>query len=300
MSQIPYSKPAISIDNQIQLLESRGMVFQDKANAKQKLANLNYYRLRGYWIPFETNNTTHVFEDNLSFEYVLEIYDFDQMLRLLLLGALEKVEISVRTQFAYYLSMEYGSDAFSQNTIFKDQTLYQDAHRLLVREYHRSSEIFITHFKNTYSDTLPPIWALSEIMSFGQLSKVYENLDKRKDKNGISKNYDLDERIFRSILHHLTVVRNKCAHYSRVYNSIFPFAFTLPNRPSELANSFNDSEVSKIYNTLTVIAYLLEKIDSKQQFISQTKDLLQNSNCVSPATMGFPSDWENLPIWVEI
>jgi len=75
MTQIPYSKPAISIDDQIQLLEGRGMVFQDKVKAKQKLANLNYYRLRGYWIPFETDNTTHTFQENLSFEQILEIYD---------------------------------------------------------------------------------------------------------------------------------------------------------------------------------------------------------------------------------
>jgi len=193
--------------------------------------------------------------------------------------------------------LEYGPDAFTQSNIFKDQAAYQDAQRLLLREYSRSTELFVTHFRNKYSDPLPPIWALSEIMSFGQLSKVYENLDERRDKNAISKNYDLDERIFRSILHHLTVIRNKCAHYSRVYNSIFPFAFVLPNRPANLAQSFNQIEQNKIYNTLTILVYLLDQIDSKQLFLDNIKSLLENSTCVSPITMGFPSDWEDLAIW---
>jgi abortive infection bacteriophage resistance protein len=50
---LQYSKPPLSVDEQIALLRRRGMVFADEARARHALAHINYYRLRAYWLPFE-------------------------------------------------------------------------------------------------------------------------------------------------------------------------------------------------------------------------------------------------------
>lgn len=46
-------KTATSIEEQIQLLEERGMIFNDKEKAKEILLDIGYYRLGFYWFPYE-------------------------------------------------------------------------------------------------------------------------------------------------------------------------------------------------------------------------------------------------------
>src|ERR1700693_1155943 len=108
-----FSKPPLTIDNQIALLEQRGMVFGDVAAARHTLAHINYYRLRAYWLPFENANDTngaHSFLPGTNFESILTYYSFDQRLKLLLIDAVERVEISLRTHWAYELALRYGGD----------------------------------------------------------------------------------------------------------------------------------------------------------------------------------------------
>lgn len=100
-------KPWQSVNQQLTILESRGMTFIDKAKAEQILAHINYYRLSGYWYPFRQmmldSSRSDNFIQDTTFENVLNIYLFDKQLRLLCLRALESIEMSVRTNIAYSL-----------------------------------------------------------------------------------------------------------------------------------------------------------------------------------------------------
>lgn len=48
-----FAKPPISVEAQVELLESRGMSIPDHARACRYLAHINYYHLRAYWLPLE-------------------------------------------------------------------------------------------------------------------------------------------------------------------------------------------------------------------------------------------------------
>jgi abortive infection bacteriophage resistance protein len=48
---IPYTKPFLTLDQQIALLLSRGLTIPDVNFAKDCLKNIGYYRLSGYWYP---------------------------------------------------------------------------------------------------------------------------------------------------------------------------------------------------------------------------------------------------------
>lgn len=98
-----FAKPPASIDQQIDLLVQRGMDVPDRQRAAHYLRHLNYYRLRGYWLPFESgiaDNGDHRFQAGTMFEHVLERYVFDRELRLLVMDAIERIEVSVRTHWA--------------------------------------------------------------------------------------------------------------------------------------------------------------------------------------------------------
>lgn len=93
-----YTKPAFTITEQIQRLENRGLIIPDKAQAENHLSHKNYYRLRAYWLPFEANLTTHQFQPGTTFDDVINLYQFDQSLRRIILNAVETIEISFRSQ----------------------------------------------------------------------------------------------------------------------------------------------------------------------------------------------------------
>ncbi|MGD9826708.1 Abi family protein [Desulfobacter sp.] len=106
-----YTKPPLTIDDQINLLTSRGMTIPDPARTARYLSHISYFRLRGYWIPFEKedNGKDHHFKAGTSFENVLDLYIFDRKFRLLILEAIERVEVSLRAHFANELGVCYGS-----------------------------------------------------------------------------------------------------------------------------------------------------------------------------------------------
>lgn len=107
-----FDKPPQTIDQQINQLVRRGMEVSDRDYARNRLHYLNYYRLRGYWIPFEAGplgNKNHHFREGTTFERVVDLYVFDRELRLLLLDAVECIEVSMQSQWGYHLSHEYGA-----------------------------------------------------------------------------------------------------------------------------------------------------------------------------------------------
>jgi len=105
MSKKPYTKKALPFADQVALLRERGMEIRDEAEAAFYLSHINYYRLTAYWLPFEEDHATHQFRAGTTFDEVLKLYIFDRELRLLVMDALERIEVSVRTQWAFHWGM---------------------------------------------------------------------------------------------------------------------------------------------------------------------------------------------------
>jgi len=251
--ELQFSKHPITFDQQIDLLISRGMQIPDKDSARHYLSSLNYYRLGAYWLPFETNHATHTFKDGTSFDDVIDLYVFDRELRLLVLDAIERIEVSIRTTWAYYLAHTHGAHSFLDESIFRDSEKYSRCLEALEKEVRLSTEVFIKHYLNKYTNPpLPPVWSIVEVMSLGQLSKWYFNLKHRRDRQSIATIYDLDERVLTSFLHHLTIVRNLCAHHSRLWNRKIRFQLKIPRRPNNLMSCMNQEQPKKLYNTLVM------------------------------------------------
>jgi abortive infection bacteriophage resistance protein len=296
-----FNKPPLSLDEQINLLVQRGLIIENHDRARHYLGHLNYFRLRGFWVPFETTTVAdgeHQFKTGTCFEDILELYVFDRHLRLLLLDAIERVEVSLRTQWAYILACRYGSHAYLNKEIFKRSTVYNKCLEDLRKEIDRSQEIFIKHYKTQYTEPdLPPIWAACEVMSLGQLSLWYSNLNNRRDRKDISDIFNIGEKILKSFVHHLTHIRNLCAHHSRIWNRSFTITMKIPYEPQSIADYFNENEDRKIYNTLAMLGYLLTIISPDSTWLMQIKSHLTKYAQVDPERMGFPKNWQDLPLW---
>lgn len=292
-----FNKPHLTLEEQLTLLENRGLIVSDRQQAKYYLGHLNYYRLSGYWFPFKQNPTVDKFRPNTSFEDILNLYIFDRELRLLILNAIERIEVSVRSKWAYSFCEKYGAHAHLNSNLFKDYKKHSEAVLSLKKSTSKSKEPFILHLDSTYDEFLPPLWALVEIMTLGQLSHWFGMLKLRGDKNLVAHEYDMDEKNFVSLLHHLTVVRNKCAHHNRLWNCEFTITPKLPNkRPAIVVKSLNYNQKRKLYNTLVILVHLLNRISPKHSWKDKLLSLISHHK-IDVSKIGFPQNFKNLPIW---
>ncbi|MCC6281982.1 MAG: Abi family protein [Saprospiraceae bacterium] len=295
-----YIKPALPIPDQIRLLQSRGLNITDTAKAASYLSHISYYRLRAYTFPFQDNrDPNHPFHPDVTFDDVLDVYRFDRKLRVLVFDAIERIEVALRTQIIYQFSLAHGSHFFQRKGLYHNLANFKNDLKTVDKEIHRSSEVFIKHYKLKYtSPKRPPCWMSLEILSLGTLSKLYENLRISAEKKSIAAHFGLNAFVLESWMHMLSHVRNICAHHGRLWNRTLTQIPKLPKNPTFtwLINSAVPAD--RLYVTLCSIQYLLNTVAPSHSFSIRLKALLQEYPKTDQTSMGFPTGWESEPLWI--
>ena len=215
-----------------------------------------------------------------------------------MLDAIERIEVASRGSWAHHMAMRYGAHGYLDPNHYSDQQKFTANLNTLRREVNRSDAAFITHYRSTYnSPTLPPIWMVSEVVSFGLLSKWQSLLKRRADRKDIASAFGLGPTIYTKFLHHLATVRNLCAHHSRVWNRSLTVTPSLPTQPSDLALSVDRSASRKIYNTLAIMAFVMDRVAPQSRWKQRLITLLNENPVQDFAAMGFPQDWMSRPVW---
>ena len=299
-----FNKPAMTIAQQIAHLITQGMAVPDVPRAERWLRHVSYYKLSAYWLPFE-HPKDHVgprFFEDASFDTVTALYEFDRRLRLLVLDAVERLEVAVRGNWAYALAQRGGPHGYLDASLYTDRQFFHENFSRLARDVGTSPETYIDHYRRNYSvPSMPPVWMVAEMMSFGQLSRWYSSLNDRGLRNEIAGPLGLSEAVFVPLLKHLSVVRNSCAHHARLWNRGFLIRMKLPLKPSELVDALDSSCHSgpaRIYNSLVLIRYLLAQIDPSSSWHITIRELLAAHPTNDLSAMGFPPNWEQRSLWL--
>jgi abortive infection bacteriophage resistance protein len=293
------SKPPTTFPEQLGILESRGLIIGDKDIALHALAHANYFRLSAYHPPFLIVGTDK-FNPGTRFESIWELYRFDHRLRMLILDAIERCEISFRTRWAYEVAHRHGPNAYEDSTLYSDFATHAKALANVDEEIRRSREDFLNPYQ-LIGAKRPPTWIVCEVMSLGWLSSLFSKLKVPADRQAIADAYGLDERVLVSFLHHLSVVRNICAHHARLWNRRFTFQFQLPGKKTpSLVSSFNPAAPRQLYNTLVLLAYLLDIIEPDNHWKQRLMDLIKDQSFPVVSHMGFPPDWQSRNLWMKL
>jgi abortive infection bacteriophage resistance protein len=298
---VQYAKPAIPIPQQLALLQSRGLVITDTGEAERALARLSYYRLSAYFLSFQTpGDPTHAFRPGTTFTETLRLYEFDEELRLLVFRATGTVEIALRAQLAYQNSLLLGPHWYENPTASVSAYRFQENLNSLDKDLARASEIFLDHYRATYTNPQrPPSWMGLEVASFGLTSKFLNNLRSSPASVAIGAYFGVDEIVLKSWTRMMSYVRNVCAHHARLWNRTLTVKPKLPRRTAHrwLANPRISDD--RLYSLLAVAAYLLTAIEPAigQRFKRDLQALLQAYPTVPMTVMGFPVGWEQDAFW---
>lgn len=303
-----FEKHPTSIEEQVALLEARGMSIGDLDHAKRCLVTIGYYRLSAYWLPFEkptSNGATRskLFKADTAFDRVYDLYVFDRRLRVLLMEAIERIEIHVRARWVYHMAHSFGTHAYLEHRLFVGGLKHTEQLHRLARAVSKSDEVFIRHYAGKYTDPyLPPLWAATELMTLGELSKWFQATKENSVKSRIASDLGLPTReVCESVLQTLSYVRNICAHHGRLWNRRLVKRMPKIKRFGRdmVFDEINGSEQSAnlIYNALVVVVHLLHRQNTDATFRVRLQELVEEVEPEDRRAMGFPEDWKSRPVW---
>lgn len=285
-----FSKKPTTIEQQISILQERGMIISDKSRAKEFLEYCSYYRFCGYALHFEEltseGERTHRYKPNTTFEAVEKLYHFDSALRRLIFHYTTLIEVDFRTTLGNE-SAVYFNDAhwFIDPENFTKAEQHHDFLSLCSKEVENSREIFISSYKKKYSNpSLPPLWMLTELMSFSVWSRLYQNLADKNLKKVIADKQKIKPHYLESWLKALTVLRNHCAHHSRIWNRNFTQAPSLSER---MKKKIIPGQHKKIFVLLLIIYELLRKIKRENDFYNDLTALFREYPEIDLKNLGF-------------
>ncbi|MDR1895332.1 MAG: Abi family protein [Prevotellaceae bacterium] len=295
------NKDSRTIDEQITLLKSRGMLMKDEQKAAFCLGHISYFRLKGYWWDMQTDRINHTFAPNSCFEDVIDRYNFDRQLRLILFDAIEFIEIALRTKLIYHLSQAYGGLWYLDGELVIDKAKHHDYLADLQNEFARTGEGFAKEFRQKHPTENPDVWLLFEIASFGTLSKIYSNLKPQLPEKalithelGLNSINDLS-----SWLAAISYLRNVIAHHSRVFGRDILKRPVLPRSPRNQWLQFGITPVQekKPFVVISTMVYLCNAINQDNEIKNKLVALFHSHPDIPIYKMGFFNNWETEPLW---
>ena len=276
-------KSATSFSEQALLLKNRGCFVDDMDECIEFLKKVNYYRFTAYALPFRNQDQTYV--EGTSFRKIKSIYEFDKNMRAFILAAVEDAEICIRTKLAYYHGHTYGARGYWDKSNFNSHHQHDRFIDMVENEIKRNKKaLWVRHHISNYDGKFP-IWVIIELFSLGMLSRFYEDLI-LKDRKQIAIEYRTKDIYLKSWLRSLTVIRNICAHYGRLYYSMFT---NIPKLPSILGVP----PTGMLFDQLLALKFLMPCNDIWENVHMPILTSLLNtySSFIDLEHIGFPYDW---------
>ncbi|MBO6301560.1 MAG: Abi family protein [Ruminiclostridium sp.] len=280
-------KSPATVEDQIEKLRSRGCIIEDMEHAVCALTNINYYRLAHYFAVFlESKNR---YREGTSFEQVMHIYDFDRLMRSLLLLALEEVEITMRANISNYHALKYGALGYLNGASFD----VRHNHKVFLKKIDRviennTGEQLVTHHIKKYGGAFP-LWVIMELFSFGFLNQFYCDM-KPEDKRAIADTaFGVPYRCVENWLNCLSELRNNCAHYNRLYANELS---SVPKQPPDIERAMSNT----LFDYIIVLKKLYPRSDVwKTAFAAKLTLLIaEYEDVIDLKCIGFPDNWQDI------
>lgn len=296
----PYPKQILTVPQQVQTYIDAEMEIPSIDEVTKAMTTIGYYRLRGYCYQWYDNDTKK-FQPGIKFSDVLRLYQFDTELSKLLFNMATSIEVALRARLNEALLIYNDSLILMDSTVFTDKKLYWKNLSVISGEIARSNDVFIKHNFDNHDGEIP-LWAAMEVMSFGTLSKTVKNLSTGRGSAFacLAQNYVYktangrtaapSKQMMSSWIQAVSVLRNMCAHNSRIYNR------TISTAPELLAaDQINPRpRYTGLYQIILAMKYLRPDDESWNNFVGELQALFATyAGAFEYARLNFPADWIN-------
>lgn len=274
-------------EEQLTILEKRGLIVPDRTAALHHLCEKNYYRLSAYSLTMRTRDPVtneERFYRGSTFDQLIELYDFDTDFRACILAATATVETNLKSYLAYYHGGHYGPTGYLNNANFEDPWRHAQLLNAISRSLaQRKDEQFVRHHVKDLSGVFP-VWAIVEVCSFDQISLMFKNL-KPMDRDAMARQfYHISSREYiENWVHCAVVARNIAAHGARFYNR------PRINPPARLPKSVSASG-AKPFGCIYAICHLLPP-SARPPFLADIQTAFSRHPFALPRHLGLPDDW---------
>lgn len=299
-----------SIDEQIEILKSKGLVINDLDKTKDILFRENYFFISGYRHMFMRGNKEKGFIEGTTFEELYAVFVFDRKIRNIMFKYILVIENNIKSIISYQLSKKYG---FKDKDYLNPKNFTQDALRVrqvydVLNKMKRQIRVngkqhtATLHYISNYGYI--PMWILVKVLSFGLISELYGIL-KTEDQVTVSEFYDLNTETLGIYLVLLSNFRNLCAHEDILYDHRTQRQIPNTKYHYELEIPKDEEEYKYGKNDLFALIIIFKQMLRDEEFVdlinelSYEIDVLDGKVDTVPLNtilnkIGFPDNWREI------
>lgn len=276
-------KPFKTIEEQIDIIKSRGMTINDEKEVHDYLLFNNYYNVvNGFGKLFEVS--TNKFLNGCEFSELKSVYDAERNIKHSVYPPLVTIEGSFKSILSYVFSMNHKEkEAYFNKSNFNTDpstfSKFREDISKIISKYERLGDNAISHYMAKHDSV--PLWVLVNFMTFGQTIVMFKMMND-KDKSNITKyvNYMVNENMSTDtirlthkniyvILDNVRELRNIIAHDNLLLGK------KMPNSIIYIPELYGSLSVDKIKTRNTVFDTILamKMLTSRKQFIWMIKEI---------------------------
>jgi len=267
-----------TLDEQIEILKSKGLIINDVNKTKEILLRENYFFLTGYRFLFMRSMVDRRFIEGTTFEELYATFLFDRQLRNILFKNILVFENNLKSILSHVISKNHG---FKEKSYLNPHIFVKDSSRNrqindLLRKMKRQISIngkqhsATSHYMKNYG--FIPLWIVVKVLSFGIVGELYTILQPA-DKKEIADHFNVDIDNFEQYLPILANYRNLCAHEDICYlnktqveinNTLYHNLLNIPRINGEYIYGKND---------LFALIIILKQLLKEEDFILMINEL---------------------------
>ncbi len=259
-----------TLDEQVLILENKGMIIEDVSATKEILLRENYFFISGYRTLFMKSLIDKSFVPGTSFRQLYGVFNFDRQVRNILFKNLLIIENNLKSFISYHLSRTYGikeNDYLNPNNFNNHPEKRRQINDLInkMKRQIRSnadSHTATSHYNSRYGYI--PLWIAVKVLSFGIVSELFLIL-KPSDQKAIAEFFKVDANDLATYLPVLANFRNLCAHEEilfdhrvqrKINDTRFHEKLEIPKLESEYIYGKDD-----LFSLIIILKQLLRKDD---------------------------------------
>lgn len=299
-----------TLDEQIKILESKGLKINDYEKTKERLFKENYFFVNGYRHLLMSPKNDEKFVKGATFDELYGIFVFDRKLRNIFFKNILIIENNIKSIISYQLSKKYG---YREKDYLNPRNFRQESFKIsqvndVINKMKRQIRVnskqhrATMHYISNYGYI--PMWVSVKVLSFGIMAELYSIL-KYDDQREIADNYDLDPSDLTIFLSLLSNYRNLCAHEDILYDhttqksihdNIFHKRLFIKKVDDEYVYGKND-----LFSIIIIMKYLLSEIEfvdlinELEYEIARLDGKIESVDTIDILDeIGFPRDWKEI------